>query len=335
MVWHTQTKGGLAMPRSFVSRSRRGFTLIELLVVIAIIAVLIGLSLPAVQKVRAAAARAQCLNNLKQIALAAHNYDGDHGQFPTGARLSVDMGGRPTGGTSLWVEMLPYFEQGNLHRQWDYIDNRNNVDGGRDATQAHVIKILLCPSDPLPETVVEFTKAVGSSPPPAPPWSFGFYGMSSYGGNAGKRSVLSSRMTRDGIFFIDSSVRLVVVTDGTSNTLLFGERFHQDPEYGRQQPVVWPGTSSIAAIGKWGYVADVRANANVTLSTPVPINYRVPPGGDFSTLEDRNCAFGSGHAGGANFAFADGSVRFLSDRMPLPTLQALSTCAGEEVVTLP
>ena len=187
----------------------------------------------------------------------------------------------------------------------------------------------------LPEPVAQFTAAFGSAAPPSPPWSWGFYGMSSYGGNAGKRSVLSSRMTRDGVFFINSSVRLADITDGTSNTLLFGERFHHDPEYGRQQPVVWPGTSPLAGIGKWGYVADVRANANVTLSTPVPINYRVPPGGDFSTPEDRNCAFGSGHPGGANFAFADGSVRFLSDSTPLSVLQALSTRAGEEVVTLP
>jgi prepilin-type N-terminal cleavage/methylation domain-containing protein/prepilin-type processing-associated H-X9-DG protein len=325
------------MPRFFLSRRRRGFTLIELLVVIAIIAILIGLLLPAVQKVRAAAARAQCLNNLKQIALAAHNYHGDHGQFPTGARLPVDVGGRPTGGTSLWVEMLPYLEQDNLYKKWDCSDNRNNVAGERNATQAQVIKILLCPSDPLPEPVVQFTAAFGSAAPPSPPWSWGFYGMSSYGGNAGNRSVLSSRMTRDGIFFIDSRVRLadIIAGDGTSNTLLFGERFHHDPEYGRQQPLVWPGTSPLAGIGKWGYVADVRANANVTLSTPVPINYRVPPGGAFSTLEDRNCAFGSGHPGGANFAFADGSVRFLSESTPVLTLQALSTRAGGEVVTLP
>src|SRR5262245_7673556 len=330
-----QRYGGLPMPRFFLSRRRRGFTLIELLVVIAIIAVLIGLLLPAVQKVRAAAARAQCLNNLKQIARAAHNYHGDHEQFPVGARLPVYVGDRPTGGTNLWVELLPHLEQDNLYRQWDRPDNRNNVAGGRDATQAHAIKILLCPSDPLPEPVVQFTAAFSTAAPPSPPWSWGFYGMSSYGGNAGIRSVLSSRMTRDGIFFIDSKVCLLDVKDGTSNTFLFGERFHHDPEYGRQQPVVWPGTSPLAGIGKWGYVADVRANANVTLSTTVPINYRVPPGGAFSTLEDRNCAFGSGHPGGANFAFADGSVRFLSDSTPLSVLQALSTRAGGEVVTLP
>jgi prepilin-type N-terminal cleavage/methylation domain-containing protein/prepilin-type processing-associated H-X9-DG protein len=312
---------------------RRGFTLIELLVVIAIIAVLIGLLLPAVQKVRESANRAQCLNNLKQAALAAHNYHDAREQFPVGVRLPVMVGDRPTGGATLWVELLPYFEQDNLYKQWDNIDDRNNV-GGTNARSAQVIKILLCPSDPLPEPVVQLTAANWHTPS----WSWGSYGMSSYGGNAGKRSVYWGPpptfpyMTRDGVFFIDSRVRLTDITDGASNTFLFGERYHRDPQDDIQQPLVWPGSTAIGQLGRWGYVADAGAMGNATLSTAAPINYQVPPGGDLSTVEDRDCAFGSGHPGGANFAFADGSVRFLSENTPLATLQALSTRAGGEVV---
>src|SRR5262245_32647791 len=312
-------------------RRRRGFTLIELLVVIAIIGVLIGLLLPAVQQVRTAAARVQCANNLKQIALAAHNYHGDHGQFPVGVRLPVFVGDRPTGGTNLWVGLLPYFEQDNLYKQWDDYDNRNNVAGGRNATQARVIKLLVCPSDLLPEPVVE------STPTATPPWAWGFYGLTSYGGNAGKRSFHPGnppdfpRLTRDGIFFLDTCIRLADITDGSSNTLLFGERFHRDPEFDRLKAVFFPLNGPLAGWGKWGFVA--RGIGNVTLHSARPINYQVPLGGDYSAVEDRFCTFGSGHPGGANFAFADGSVRFLSDSTPLPTLQALSTRAGGEVIS--
>jgi prepilin-type N-terminal cleavage/methylation domain-containing protein/prepilin-type processing-associated H-X9-DG protein len=325
------------MSRFRLPTRRRGFTLVELLVVIAIIAILIGLLLPAVQKVREAAARAQCLNNLKQIALAAHNYHGDHGRFPVGARLPVLVGDRPTEGSNLWVELLPYFEQDNLRKQWDDYDNRNNVAGGTSAAQAQVIKILICPSDPLPKPVTELTPANSL----APPWSWGFYGMSSYGGNAGKRSVQAGSppaflgMSRDGVFFINSSVRMTDITDGASCTLLFGERYHRDPEYDLQHDAIWPGTSSMAQWGRWGYIANAGVMGNVTLSTPVTINYQMSPGGDFTSVENRVCAFGSGHLGGANFAFADGSAHFLSDSTPLTTLQALSTRAGGEVVTLP
>ena len=308
---------------------RGGFTLIELLVVIAIIAVLIGLLLPAVQKVREAAARTQCANNLKQIALAAHNYEGSHGVFPTGARPSVMENGVPTMGSNVWVELLPYLEQDNLYRKWAFTDNRNNVAGGRNATQAQVIKLLLCPSDRMTDPVWEQLPGIY----PVPPWSCGFYGMSSYGGNAGKRSVLTNRLSKDGVFFVGSNVHLVEITDGTSNTLFFGERYHYDPEYDRQRPVVWSNAPPMAGWGRWGFVANQGASGNISLSTPVRINYQVPPGGDFSTLEDRACAFGSGHPNGANFAFADGSVRFLKDSTPLLTLQALSTRAGGEVVS--
>jgi len=316
------------MPQSFQTRQAQGFTLIELLVVIAIIAILIGLLLPAVQKVREAANRLKCQNNLKQIALAAHGYHDSWGMFPTGARLPDDVHGVPTRGTNLWVELLPYFEQDNLRNNWDLDDNRKNV-GGPNALSAQVIKLLICPSDALPDTVTQFTGVNG------PSWSHGFYGVSSYGGNAGRISVNSSRVTRDGVFFIDSSVCTEDITDGTSNTLLFGERYHRDPVLARLQPDLWPDASPFGGIGKWAYVASVHVMGQVTLSAAVPINYGVPPEGDKFARQDRLCAFGSGHPGGANFAFADGSVRFVSESMPLSTLQALSTRADGQVVTVP
>jgi prepilin-type N-terminal cleavage/methylation domain-containing protein/prepilin-type processing-associated H-X9-DG protein len=323
------------MPRAPNSKMRRGFTLLELLVVIAIIAVLIALLVPAVQKVREAASRTQCLNKLRQQALAAHSYHDDHRQFPVGARLPVFVAGRPTMGTNLWIELLPYIEQGNLYKKWDNNDNSNNNQvGGMNANTAQVIPILVCPSDPLPAPVAELTAANSNTPP----WSWGFYGISSYGGNAGMRSVQAGTppyftgLTRDGIFYIDSGVRLADIRDGSSNTLLFGERYHRDPQYDLQHNIFWPGSASMAQWGRWAYVANAGAMGNVTLSTAAPINYQMSPGGDFFTVENRVCAFGSGHPGGANFAFADGSVRFLSESTPLLTLQALSTRCGGEVV---
>jgi prepilin-type processing-associated H-X9-DG protein len=236
----------------------------------------------------------------------------------------------------LWVELLPYFEQDNLHNKWDYCDNRKNVAGGSNATQAQVIKILLCPSDPLPEPVVQFTATNWL----ISPWARGFYGMSSYGGSAGKRSLplgvppAFPGISRDGIFWIDSGVRFADIIDGTSTTFLFGERYHRDPEFDRRQPDVSPGTAPIAHIGRWGMVAGSGGiMANVTLHSAAPINYRMPPRGDALALNNRAAAFGSGHVHGANFAFADGSVSFKSDSMSLRTLQALSTRAGGEVVS--
>jgi prepilin-type N-terminal cleavage/methylation domain-containing protein/prepilin-type processing-associated H-X9-DG protein len=314
---------------------RRGYTLAELLVVIAIIAILIGLLLPAVQKVRGGANRMACTNKLKQIALAAHNYHDVNNRFPAGGRVPVFVGSRPTEAINLWVELLVYLEQENLYKRWDPNDNHNNVVGETNATTAKVIKLLICPSDSLPQTVVEHSATVTL------PWCFGFYGMSSYGGNAGTRSLPPGDppnfpgLSRDGIFWIDSRVCLtdIINADGTSNTLLFGERYHRDPEFDVRQPVVLSGTAPIAQLGKWGFVAGPPGiMANVTLHSAAPINYRMPSGGDAPALLNRSAAFGSGHPSGANFAFADGHVRFLRDSTSLWVLKALSTSAGGEVV---
>lgn len=315
-----------------MNRSHRALTLVELLVVIAIIGVLIALLLPAVQMAREAARRVSCINKLKELALAAHNHHDARGRFPAGAHPPAMLGSVPTGGTNLWVELLPYIEEDNLHKKWDPNDNRNNV-GGMNATSAQVIKVLVCPSDLLPPgRVSQLTIA-------AVPWTDGFYGLSSYGGNAGRRSYHPGdppdflRLTRDGIFWIESCVRLAEITDGSSSTLLFGERFRVDRNYDQLVPVLAPGRPpSLAEAGRWALVASpAGVMGQVTLHTAAPINYRVPPEGDLSTLNDRTCAFGSSHPDGANFAFADGAARFVRKTLPLATLQALSTRAGGEV----
>ena len=319
-------------------RSRCGFTLIELLVVIVVIGVLVGLLLPAVQKVRESANRTRCANNLKQLALAAHQHHDVRGAFPNGVHPVDGMPGALYANATDWtVELLPYFEQDNLYRRWDYRDHRNNVAGGTNATTAQVIQILVCPSDALASEPLE---DFGNLPPPYDGqygWAYGFYGKSSYYGNAGTRSFPAGQITQDGIFFPDSRIRLAEVSDGTSNTFLFGERSHRDVEYDHITRTSLPVFYPLSRIGMWGALHQTGGGSVVhhLLSAYVPINYPMPPTGGAAEVNDRPCAFGSGHPGGANFAFVDGSVRFVSDQTDLATLQALSTRAGGEAVSVP
>jgi prepilin-type N-terminal cleavage/methylation domain-containing protein/prepilin-type processing-associated H-X9-DG protein len=329
-------------PDRCVSRRHRGaFTLIELLVVIAIIGVLIGLLLSAVQKVREAANRASCANNLKQLALAALNYHDGNKKFPTGLHPVESIGGRHANGTCWKLELLPYLEQENLKNRWDPTDFSNNVKGGMNATTAQILQVLICPSDPLTDPVCFLDLS-----PWVPQYAYarGFYGLSSYGGNGGTRSFPNKLATRDGIFFQDSRIGVADVTDGTSNTFLFGERSHRDPEFDRLAFNYDPPVYSLGRFGGWATVFPTGGGSlsEHLLSPPVPINYRVPAGtspedfrGPYGVENARLCAFGSGHPGGANFAFAGGSVRFLSEGIPVETLQALSTRAGGEVVSPP
>jgi len=322
-------------------RSRRGFTLIELLVVIAIIAVLIALLLPAVQQAREAARRTQCRSQLKQLALAAHNYESTFLCFPPG-QIRMQFPSMPrVRGWSLFVQLLPYFEQTNLYNQWDFADPMTNESSGRTAV---ILPVLLCPSASLKEN--PYTKPSGAR-----------YALTSYGGNGGTQSHPPSAIKGDGMFagtgptistpptVQHGLVRIRDVVDGTSNTLLFGERSHFDLNY---DTFFSPGYTQ-NPMGGWGYWSPTGGQLGITdltMSSFAPINYRLPwdfankPGSvtnattfdaAIETIRRLN-AFGSQHTGGAHFALCDGSARFISENIDANALRGLSTRNGGEVV---
>jgi prepilin-type N-terminal cleavage/methylation domain-containing protein/prepilin-type processing-associated H-X9-DG protein len=312
---------------------RRAFTLIELLVVIAIIGILVGLLLPGVQKVREAANRAKCASNLKQIALAAHNYNSQNGSFPPGVQQYMAPPPIAYRTVSLFVFLLPHLEMDSLYRQWDMNAPINNTNGGTSARTATVLPILVCPSDYIPKNPILNSNG----------W---YYGLTSYGGNGGSRAYDPTYATVDGMFSTTGSasqpapnqmpVTVEQVTDGLSNTFLFGERYHLDPnDAAAMAPQVAAGIAFVSPIqetGWWAVSAQRRAPGEVILSGFAPINYRVPPGG--SNHDARVAAFGSGHTGGANFALADGSVCFVKENIDNSLLQSLCVRNDGGVVNL-
>jgi prepilin-type N-terminal cleavage/methylation domain-containing protein/prepilin-type processing-associated H-X9-DG protein len=319
-----------------VIRARRAFTLIELLVVIAIIAVLIALLLPAVQSAREAARRTQCINNLKQLALATHHYESTHSVFPPG-QMKLNFSTTPRfRGFSLYVNLLPFLDQQPLFNRWNFADPLDNTVG-ITANTAFVLNALLCPSDIIPQNPVQN--------------GIRWYGIASYGGNGGSQSHPPASISSDGIFHATgpaapafSQVRPADVRDGLSNTLFFGERNHIDPNYDTFFPIGW----TTEPMWMWGWWAPSGGNfglSDVTMSTFARINYRLPfsyatrppsvnSTADFAPYDAlRVCSFGSQHPGGAAFAMVDGSVRFLKDSTSETVLRALGTRAGGEVVS--
>jgi len=339
-------------------RCKRGFTLVELLVVIAIIGILIAMLLPAVQAAREAARRTECTNRLKQISLAALNYHDTLRSFPGGTVMAWWFPTRtpPGRGTSLFIHLLPYIEMNNLYSQWDFSDPDKaftNFGGGLNSTSARGPMLLLCPSDPEHEDPLHYTQTIQGIP-------FDRYiTVTNYAGNGGTRSYSpdSGYLQTDGIFFMvgpyseplpnQQPVRLADVTDGGSNTILFGERSRTDRNYDTFSAQGWDW--AFRMYGNW-CGASRGALAHVTLSSYSPLNYRLPfdyehralanPPANTATdfkyyIDLRVCAFGSNHPGGANLSMCDGSVRFISETIPLITLRALSTRQGGDSETAP
>ncbi len=310
------TDNCMSTPRSI--RLPPGFTLVELLVVIAIIGILIALLLPAVQAARESSRRTQCNNQLKQLGLAAHNFLDVRKAFPPGVYQLQNhpVTGAPFPmprfrGVSLFVHLLPYLERDQLHDGWDYIDPLTNTAGGLGSPTSRVLPNLVCPSDQIPRNPVENLS------------SGRWYGITSYGGNGGRRSFSftatppMSLNTADGIFHStgpgsepvrdQKPVLVADVLDGTANTVLFGERNHIDPNYDTYARATPPRASE--PMGEWGWWAPSGgrlAVGDVTMSAFAPINFRIAlpdgaPGAPatLGVLEDmRVCAFGSNHPGG-------------------------------------
>jgi prepilin-type processing-associated H-X9-DG protein len=318
-------------------------------VVIAIIAILIGLLLPAVQKVREAAARMSCSNNLKQIGLALHNHHDTKGTFPPGG-MQTGANGTPCY-TNWAIEILPYVEQNALYTRYNQL-LLNTDTANYNAVAMQRVKTYECPSD----TLVGLSEAPASGPDTTRPWMHGSYRAVSgvivtpvswgcwdtfepdrwpaakFGGdtkgvlhgtaaayNGVPAQTASTGSPSTSVSVMGGPERMTAITDGTSNTLMVGECTFIDTT---RRATFWAYTYA-------SYNQSSVSDDSATLTN----NYTKCANANVHGYGDQMCkrSFGSNHTGGMNFVMADGSVRFISTSVSIPLLRGAATMAGGEV----
>jgi prepilin-type N-terminal cleavage/methylation domain-containing protein/prepilin-type processing-associated H-X9-DG protein len=325
---------------------RRAFSLVELLVVIGIIGILVALLIPAIQASRAAASRTSCANNLRQLGIAAHNYESAHGYFPAGSVAREFPSDTKTPWTlyrwSALAMMTPYLENTAVFNALDlsfplYANNLKVHPKNADAIKIWVSEFL-CPADELRYLTEGFAPT-------------------SYAACAGSGAAGGTPHDADGIFFINSETRMGMLTDGASKTALFSESILGDPQPQSHDPQTEYKFSFLAPLtdelcnnaSEWN-VSDPRGfawvngefrctlyNHRATPNSATPDCMGVIIGGPIQT---RYAPYGwrtarSRHAGGVNLLLADGSLHFVSDTVDAGLWQSISTIAGGETSDLP
>jgi prepilin-type N-terminal cleavage/methylation domain-containing protein len=287
---------------------RAGFTLVELLVVIAIIGVLVALLLPAVQSAREAARRMSCLNNIKQVSLAVHNYHDTFLQFPRGEANGTYSG------SSAFCAILPYVEQGNAYQLYDF--TKGNSDPANLQVVQQRIAAFICPTNIFLRRVPTACDANNRAP--------GTYAFCS--GSLDPYGAPETGDPNNGVIVNGKSgdITFGSIIDGTSNTLLAGETHWSFADY-----TFTSGTCSGQVRGGFSYWSSPYPLATL-FTTKGPFNPQ-SMAGDSKRLMN----FRSNHPGGLQMSHCDGSVRFVAETIDHTVLDSLATRAGREVVTLP